>query len=227
MNRLIRLTAIVTQIQSKRIVTAQTLADRFEISLRTVYRDVKAIQDAGIPIGSEAGVGYFFVDGYRLPPVMFTEDEANALITADKLVQQKNEKSLTKNYTSALIKIKSVLKNQQKEKIELLDERISADNKYVINPKSDYLSKIQLGITNFFQLQLNYRSIYKNELTQRTVKPLALYFTENDWILIAFCTLRNDYREFRLDKIELLQLTQQKFDHFTEFNLSQYLDEAH
>ena len=136
MNRINRITAILTQLQSKRIVTAQTIADRFEISLRTVYRDIKSLQEAGVPIGSENGKGYFIVDGYRLPPIMFTEEEANALITADKLVHQKNDASLSKNYTSALIKIKAVLRNQQKEKIELLDSRISADSKYIINPKS-------------------------------------------------------------------------------------------
>ena len=227
MNRINRITAILTQLQSKRIVTAQSIANRFEISLRTVYRDIKSLQEAGVPIGSENGVGYFIVDGYRLPPIMFSEEEANALITADKLVNQKNEKSLSKNYTSALIKIKAVLRNQQKEKLELLDQRIGADNKYNFNPKSDYLAQIQRGITDFLQLKLKYRSIYKNELTTRNVKPIALYFTENDWILIAFCMLRNDIREFRLDKIELLQITNLSFDHFKDFNLSQYFDEVH
>lgn len=227
MNRINRITAILTQLQSKRVITAQTIADRFEISLRTVYRDIKSLQEAGVPIGSENGVGYFIVDGYRLPPIMFTEEEANALITADKLVHQKNEKSLSKNYTSALIKIKAVLRNSQKEKIELLEERISADNKYTINPKSDYLAKIQTGITSFLQLDITYKSIYKNEITKRKIKPLALYFTENDWILIAFCLLRNDIREFRLDKIKSLFITNETFEHFEDFNLGKYLDEVH
>jgi predicted DNA-binding transcriptional regulator YafY len=227
MNRINRITAILTQLQSKRVVTAKTIADRFEISLRTVYRDIKTLQEAGVPIGSENGVGYFIVDGYRLPPVMFTEEEANALITADKLVHQKNEKSLSKNYTSALIKIKAVLRNQQKEKIELLEERISADNKYKISPKTDYLSKIQTGITDFLELNLTYKSIYKNEITKRNVKPLALYFTENDWILIAFCLLRNDIREFRLDKIKNLIMTATTFEHFKDFNLTKYFEELH
>ena len=227
MNRINRITAILTQLQSKRIVTAQTIANRFEISLRTVYRDIKSLQEAGVPIGSENGVGYFIVDGYRLPPIMFTEEEANAMITADKLVNQKNDSSLSKNYTSALIKIKAVLRNQQKEKIELLDSRISADSKYISHPKSAYLSKIQTAITDFLQLDITYKSIYKEEVTKRNVKPLALYFTENDWILIAFCMLRNGIREFRLDKIETLRLTTDKFTHFTNFDLATYFDEMH
>jgi predicted DNA-binding transcriptional regulator YafY len=227
MNKINRITAILTQLQSKRVVTAKSISERFGISLRTVYRDIKTLQEAGVPIGSENGIGYFIVDGYRLPPVMFTEEEANALITADKLVQQKNESSLSKNYTSALIKIKSVLRNTQKEKIELLDQRIGADTKYKIAPKSDLLAKIQIGITDFLQLSITYKSIYKNEITKRNVKPLALYFTENDWILIAFCQLRNDIREFRVDKIETLQVTTENFEHFKDFNLGNYLEEVH
>lgn len=86
MNRLTRITTILIQLQSKKIVTAKEIADRFEISLRTVYRDIKMLQDAGVPIGSENGIGYFIVSGYSLPPIMITEEEANALIVSEKLM---------------------------------------------------------------------------------------------------------------------------------------------
>ncbi|HEY8512458.1 MAG TPA: HTH domain-containing protein, partial [Cyclobacteriaceae bacterium] len=86
MNRIDRLTAILIHLQSKRLVKAEELASRFDISLRTVYRDVKALMEAGVPIGSEAGVGYFIVDGYHLPPVMFSQEEAGAMLLAGKLV---------------------------------------------------------------------------------------------------------------------------------------------
>jgi len=222
MNKINRITAILTQLQSKRIVTAKSIASRFNISLRTVYRDIKTLQEAGVPIGSENGVGYFIVDGYKLPPVMFTEEEANALITAEKLVIQKNEKSLTKNYISALIKIKSVLKNTQKDKIELLESRIGADTKYTIAPKTDYLEKIQKAIIESIVLKIEYQSLYKNEFTKRTVKPLAFYFTENDWIVVAYCNLRKALREFRLDKIKKLNFTDSYFTDFKDFNLTEY-----
>ncbi len=222
MNKINRITAILTQLQSKRIVTAKSIAERFDISIRTVYRDIKTLQEAGVPIGSENGVGYFIVDGYRLPPIMFTLQEANALITAEKLVLQKNEKSLINNYSSALIKIKSVLKNSQKEKIELLESRIGADQKYTIAPKTDYLAIIQKAIIDSVVLEMEYQSIYKNELTKRTVKPLAFYFTENDWILIAYCNLRKALREFRLDKIKKLSLTETLFSDYKDFNLEAY-----
>ncbi|HEY9047316.1 MAG TPA: HTH domain-containing protein, partial [Ohtaekwangia sp.] len=88
MNRIDRLTAILIHLQSKRVVKAEEMAERFEISLRTVYRDVKALMEAGVPIGSEAGKGYFIVDGFHLPPVMFTQEEASAMLVASKLVER-------------------------------------------------------------------------------------------------------------------------------------------
>ncbi|HZB12127.1 MAG TPA: HTH domain-containing protein, partial [Chryseolinea sp.] len=106
MNRIDRLTAILIQMQTKRVVKAEEIADRFEISLRTVYRDVKALMEAGVPIGSEAGKGYFIVDGYHLPPVMFTQEEGSAMLFAGKLVEKMTDKSIRKEFESALLKIK-------------------------------------------------------------------------------------------------------------------------
>ena len=107
MNRIDRLTAILIQLQTKKVVKAQEIADRFSITLRTVYRDVKALMEAGVPIGSEAGTGYFIVDGFHLPPVMFSRDEASALIMAGKLIERMTDASVKKAFESALMKIKS------------------------------------------------------------------------------------------------------------------------
>src|SRR5690606_7724559 len=120
MNRIDRLTAILIQLQTKRIVKAEEISERFEISLRTVYRDVKALMEAGVPIGSEAGKGYFIVDGYHLPPVMFNQDEASAMLTAGKLVDKMTDDSIRKAYESALLKIKSVLNDTEKDHLENL-----------------------------------------------------------------------------------------------------------
>src|SRR5690606_12965441 len=105
MNRIDRLTAILVQLQSKKVVTAQEIANRFEISLRTVYRDVRALEDAGVPIGAEAGKGYFIMEGYHLPPVMFTQQEANALVLGAKLIEGQTDVSIKKNFTEAMLKI--------------------------------------------------------------------------------------------------------------------------
>src|SRR5690606_15710452 len=103
---------------------AEEIADRFDISLRTVYRDVKALMEAGVPIGSEAGKGYFIVDGYHLPPVMFSQEEASAMLTAGKLVEKMTDDSVRKAYESALLKIKSVLNDHDKDYLENLQSSI-------------------------------------------------------------------------------------------------------
>ena len=125
MNRIDRLSAILIQLQSRRLVKAQQIADKFSISLRTVYRDVHALQEAGVPVIGEAGTGYSLMEGYKLPPVMFNADEATALLTAAKLMQSKTDASSSRYYTSALDKIKAVLRLAEKDHIEEIDEHIA------------------------------------------------------------------------------------------------------
>src|SRR5678816_3495463 len=115
MNRIDRLSAILIQLQSRTLVKAQQIADKFSISLRTVYRDVHALQEAGVPVIGEAGTGYSLMEGYKLPPVMFNEEEASALLTAAKLMQSKTDASSSKHYGSALDKIKAVLRLTEKD----------------------------------------------------------------------------------------------------------------
>lgn len=106
MNRINRVTSILIQLQSKKIIPAKEIAQRFNISLRTVYRDIRTLEEAGIPIGSEAGKGYFLVEGFLLPPVMFTAAEVGALITAGKFLNCHGDESFIKDFDSAMYKIK-------------------------------------------------------------------------------------------------------------------------
>ncbi|MCW5518120.1 helix-turn-helix transcriptional regulator [Muriicola sp. Z0-33] len=221
MNRLTRITSILIQLQSKKIVIAREIADRFDISLRTVYRDIKTLQDAGVPIGSENGLGYFIVDGYRLPPVSLTEEEANTLIISEELIKQQGDKSFNSNYSALLIKIKSTLKNFQKEKLELLENRTFSFVKDKII-ESNWLSEIQKAISNSSLLEIEYHSIYNEKITVRRIEPMAVYFTNSVWLVISFCQLRNELREFRLDRIIRVKLTQETFKSNTEFSLQKY-----
>ncbi len=224
MNRLTRITAILIQLQSKKIVTAKEIADRFEISLRTVYRDIKTLQEAGIPIGSENGKGYFIVNGYSLPPIMITEEEANALIISEQLILNQGDTSLKKEFNSLLLKIKAVLRHFQKENISKLENRISPSIVKETH-KSNSLSTIQKAITNTSVVSIKYHSFYKNEITQREIEPLGIYFTDKAWVVVAFCRLRNDIREFRLDCILAATTTLQTFDYQEDFNLMKYFSE--
>ena len=142
-----RITAILVQLQSKKIVTAQEIADRFEISLRTVYRDIRSLEEAGVPILSEAGIGYSMMDGYRLPPIIFSKEEAFSFVTAGKLMDKFSDYSTNKDYQSALFKVKAVLRNSEKESIAKVDESISVlSNNYLPKVKeltSDLLKKVK------------------------------------------------------------------------------------
>jgi predicted DNA-binding transcriptional regulator YafY len=164
-SRLSRLTSIITVLQTKRITTATELAKKFEISVRTVYRDIRALEKAGIPVFSEEGKGYSLIEDYRLPPVMFTEDEANALITAEKLILKNKDASFAKNYAEAIVKIKSVLKYSSKEKVELLSNRIDFRQNVEKAFTSDHLAVIQSALTHFKLVKLQYSSLEKNEIT--------------------------------------------------------------
>jgi predicted DNA-binding transcriptional regulator YafY len=210
--RLSRLTTILTQLQTKRLLTATELANKFSVSNRTIYRDIKALQQSGVPILTEDGKGYTLMEGYRIPPIMFTESEANALITAQQLVLKNKDASFVKEYTEAINKIKSVLRNNTKDKANLLSDRIvfrqNADN----DRTSNYLSPLQLALTNFNLTKIKYHSTGTNQTTERVLEPFAIYSTQENWLLIAYCRLRNDFRAFRLDRIQNLTVLNDKFE---------------
>jgi len=224
MNRLSRLTSILTQLQAKRIVTATELSKKYDVSVRTIYRDIRSLEDSGIPIYTEEGKGYSLVEGYTLPPVMFTEEEANALITGYSIVSRNKDASLVDNYKDAITKIKSVLRTTEKGKAELLTSRVAYINNLSQITTSNILSSIQIAITSLRLIDISYISLYKNEESSRLVEPQAMYHTQGNWILIAWCRLRNDYREFRLDRIQSIKM---RGDHFEDrkFDLMIYFKE--
>ena len=154
--RISRLTAILTKLQTKRLLTASELADKFSVSIRTIYRDIKALEQAGIPILTEDGKGYTLMDGYRIPPVMFTEAQANALITAEQLVLKNKDTSFIKEYTEAIDKIKAVLNYSVKDKSNLLSERVHFRQNNKDEKTSNYLSDLQFALTNFRLAEIKY-----------------------------------------------------------------------
>jgi predicted DNA-binding transcriptional regulator YafY len=214
MNRIDRLVAILIHLQSKKIVTAREIANRFEISQRTVYRDIRALEEAGVPLGSEAGTGYFINQGYHLPPVMFTSDEAAAMLTAEKMIEKLTDNSLVKHYKAAMYKIKSVLRSAEKDYIETLDSHI-----VVLQPPSfnqntfpnNYLTSVHRALSNKYVLKIEYYSNTCEEYTSRQIEPIGLCFYGNRWHIIAYCRLRNEYRDFRIDRIRQMQLTNEIF----------------
>jgi predicted DNA-binding transcriptional regulator YafY len=228
MNRIDRLSAILIQLQSKKIVKAQELADRFDISLRTVYRDIRALEEAGVPIGSEAGIGYFLGPDFHLPPVIFTKEEAAAFLLADKLTGRLSDAKVSKAFKSALYKVKAVLRLSDKEYLENLENKISVYNYYDVPidcPAPNlYLQEIQTALAAKKVLEISYTAYYNQQKSHRIVEPISLCNYDMRWHLIAFCRLRNDYRDFRLDRIHTLNIKDEHFEEKNHISLNEYFE---
>ena len=224
-NRLSRLTAILTQLQTKRILTSSELANKFAVSSRTIYRDIRALVQAGVPILAEEGIGYTLMEGYRIPPVMFTERQANALILTEQLVLKNKDASFIKDYCEAIDKIKAVLKHTIKDKANLLADRTRFDQNQNRERGSNNISDLQLALTNFWLLKIEYINEAK-KTTIRMIEPFALISTKENWLLIAWCRLRKEFRFFRPDKILKMEILNEKFTPH-KMTLQEYFDRYH
>lgn len=214
MNRFNRVTAIFIQLQSKKIVRAKDIADRFNVSIRTVYRDVQTLVEAGVPIGSEAGIGYYIIDGYRLPPVMFTKEEVTAFLTAEKLIEKFADNSIDSNFKSGMMKIRAILKSTEKEMLESIEENIevlSRRPQLKNSNKSNHTQSLIESISERKSLNIRYHTFYSNEIKDRNIEPIGIFFSAGYWHTIAFCELRQDYRDFRLDRILSITKTDKTF----------------
>ena len=227
MNRIDRLTAVLIHLQTKKVVKAEEIADRFGMSLRTVYRDVKALMEAGVPIGSEAGKGYFIVDGYHLPPVMFTQDEASSMLLAGKLVDKMADKSVRGAYESAMHKIKAVLNESEKDHLQNLESHIEVflRSRYEVKEREEFpdhfMTDIQRAVAKKEVLRIDY-SNNEEELSEREVEPIGIFYYSMAWHLIGWCRLRNGYRDFRADRIKALVNTGQTFEGRNLISLKEY-----
>ena len=180
LNRFDRIVAILIQLQSKKIVRAQELSDRFNVSLRTIYRDIRTLESSGVPIVAEAGVGYSIMEGYRLPPIMFTKEEAGSFVAAEKLMQQYTDKSLGGHFESAMLKVKSTLRSREKEWIETLESQIS------VSPTQSLFNKnISNALELFIQSIAEKRQVFfKYHALHASMDELRLKRTENEKVSI-------------------------------------------
>lgn len=223
-NRLSRLTAILIQLQTKRIVTASELANKFDVSKRTIYRDIKALEQSGVPVLTVEGKGYTLMDGYKIPPVMFSEKQANALILAEQLVLKNNDASFVKDYSEAIDKIKAVLRQSEKDKANLLADRTRYDQNVNRERKSNNLSDLQNALTNYNLVKIEYIN-KEGTATSRLIEPFAILSGEN-WYLIAWCRLRKEFRFFRLDRIQKTEILLENFEPH-KMSLQEFFDKYH
>lgn len=222
MNRIDRLFGILTLLQSRKFVTAEKIAEKFGISVRTVYRDIRALGEQGIPVSFEQPKGYFIVQGYFLPPVSFSAGEANALLLIEGLVKGLSDRSIQQNYTNALNKVKAVMGGQQKERLEALGANIKMQLPACMNYDFEYLSELQMAISNKQAIDLYYCNS-QGVKSRRQVEPIGLIFYAMSWHLIAWCHSRNEYRDFKVSRIAGLKNTGLPFKIREHMALKDYL----
>ena len=222
MNRIDRLFGILTLLQSKKYVTAEKIADKFQISIRTVYRDIKALGEQGIPVSFEQPRGYFIVQGYFLPPVAFTSEEANALLLVESIVYGLTDKSIQTHYSNALNKVKAVLRSTQKEELEFLNRNTKSQLPGFQKNDYEYLSVLQSTISAKTILEFEYKN-NRDETSKRQAEPIGLVFYAFNWHLIAWCKTRKDYRDFRVSRILNIRNTEIPFSKTNHIELNDYM----
>ena len=198
MRRADRLFQIVQFLRGGRLLTAAALAERLEVSERTIYRDITDLQASGVPIDGEAGVGYLMRDGYDLPPLMFTRDEIVALVAGARLVRAWGGAAMARGAEEALVKIETVLPDAERRRadnveVHAMAPEMTAEIRTVIDV-------VEQAIDGKRRLTLDYADADARR-TNRSVRPLGLWFWGKVWTLVAWCELREDFRMFRLDRI--------------------------
>lgn len=202
-------------LQSKSRVTMDQLETKFELTRRTLFRDIKALIEGGLPIGGDAGTGYFIVEGYHLPPVVFNKEEASALLLGAKFVAHQADAETSSRFDQALTKVKAVMKYGDKEHLDRLEENITVmpgPGTQTLGSPASHLQVIQEGIALQHTLTFDYYSAYNDQVTSREVEPLGLVYYSNRWHLMAFCRLRQDLRDFRTDRIKKVTMNAQTFE---------------
>jgi predicted DNA-binding transcriptional regulator YafY len=227
MNRIDRLTGMILLLQGQRVITAEQVAAHFEISVRTVYRDLAALSEAGVPIVAEAGVGYSLRRGYHIPPVMFTENEAAALVLSGKIAEPVADESLRQSLRSALLKVRSVLPQEKRDYLQRLNDKVAVWSRPTHErPRLDSLMPMHDAVARRRCLAIHYNTANRGTLTQRVVEPLGLVFYSRQWHLIAWCRLRGEVRDFRLDRVASWELLEECHHAHADFSVKEFLRES-
>jgi predicted DNA-binding transcriptional regulator YafY len=223
MRRADRLFQIVQLIRGRRLTTAAFLAGRLEVSERTVYRDVADLQHQGVPIEGEAGVGYRLGAGFELPPLMFSEDEAKALVAATRLAQAWLDPGLAREAETALGKILSVLPRSTRTAAESL--ALYAPTFAVAPEIQQRVQTLREAVQARHRVALAYRDV-ADQSTQRRVRPLGCFFWGKVWTLAAWCETRQAFRSFRIDRMDTVQTQEGTFRDEAGKTLADFLRHA-
>ncbi|RKF18803.1 YafY family transcriptional regulator [Alginatibacterium sediminis] len=218
MRRADRLFQIVQLLRGRRLTTASELAQRLEVSTRTIYRDVQDLSLSGIPIEGEAGLGYMLRKEVDIPPLMFNEAELEALQVGMRMVQAFGGHELAHAAKQTLIKVESVLPQRLKD----FEALMYAPDFYINDDEFRHLDLLRKAARERELLQLHYRDA-EQLVSQRCIRPLAIYFWRTSWTLLAWCQLRCAFRNFRVDRIEHIHPNGQHFEITPGKEIADYL----
>lgn len=200
MRRADRLFQIVQLLRGGRLTRAADLAEELEVSERTIYRDIADLIGSGVPIEGEAGVGYVMRAGYDVPPLMFTRDEVMAVIAGTRMIERMGGASMAKAAGEALVKIRAVLPDT----LGAAADRVEIHAGPTLMPSErdrHFIDQIEAAIGGRLRLSMTYADEGGAKST-RTIRPLGLWLWKNGWCVVSWCELREDFRMFRIDRIE-------------------------
>jgi predicted DNA-binding transcriptional regulator YafY len=220
MRRADRLFLLIQQLHHERVVTARDLAESLAVSERTIYRDVQDLSLSGVPIEGEAGVGYRLMKGFHLPPLMFTDEELAALLLGARMVQAWTDKGLARAAHQAMRKIESVIPEQRKP--ELAREEMLVPDFGASREVAEHLARLRNATKQQQKVGYDYTR-QDGQHSSRIVHPLGLFYWGKVWTLVAWCELREEFRHFRLDRIQNMAVLNEKFESISGRTLQDFL----
>ena len=220
MRRADRLFQITQILRNRRITTAKYLAERLEVSERTIYRDIQDLSLSGIPIEGEAGVGYCLRHGLDVPPLMFNADELEAMVLGVKMIQTWSSNQLSQAAQSALDKIEAVIPTELKKHLD--NQKLFAPNFSVTDKQKATFESLRQAIKSKQVIATDYHSV-DGKSSSRDLEPLGLYYWGKVWTLVAWCRLRGAFRVFRIDLFENISNTGVPFDSEHGQSLDDYI----
>ena len=212
MKRLERIQAILIVLQSRTLVRAEDLAERLGVSVRTIYRDLRSLEESGVPIAAEAGVGYSLIKGFTLPPVHLTADEAEHLLLAEKLLAATADESTQQLVSGAMDKIRAVLHSEDRTSVEYLEHRLLVQPTPHGSPvEHNVIPTILRALRTSRRVRITYFSNSTQTTSERLIEPLGLAHCAQHWHVLAWCVGKAGYRDFRADRISAVSLTDSQF----------------
>lgn len=232
LNRTERLFALVLLLQTRPNMTSRDLAEHFSVSRRTIFRDLRALGESGVPLTYADGGGYEILEGYQLPPLMLTAREAATLLLGTEFMKLQSDPSLAKDADLVGMKIHQVLPREIQDYVERLQENTVMDPYWlhrhepnITDAEEGRWYELSQAVARQYSVLMEYHVVSRNELTRRTVNPLGLVYYTDHWNLIAFDQLRSDIRSFRLEHIQTLRVLLEKFERPEGFDLAAHLAE--